>query len=836
MTVSVGDRRHGHSRRNHDGPHYGEVGQLRRLAQPYFLPLTAGGIGALVALSLGLIALVAAALYGVLWAVCTGLHALTDAETASRLLPGLRERLSAAASAGLPGVAIALACCGAGVFAHFRTVLYASGCWRAWAMLGVIAAGLAAINGVNVTISYMARDVENALVGYDQPSFKAALFVYALCLITALPVRTIQRYATPRLSLMWRHWLSARLTRAYMRGKSYYYLSLQQAQNYAPAKSTEATAGTLIDEPVVASSNDTSRAFASVAAATTADAASASASASAAAVDNPDQRIADDTGTFCHTTLSFGVELLYALMNFSSFSTVLWSVSPRLMVALMAYAAVGSVCITLASRRLVRLNAAKLTAQADFRYGLVRARENAESIAFYGGEAREQRQLLAFLDRTTATSASLLWWSSLVSAGQTAYGYAARFLPWAILTHLYFEKLLDFGAFSQASMAFGQILGSVSFLVDNVGSLASYRAGVTRLLDLQSRLDDDEGEKGCEGKGVGEREGEREEGEKEGKSDSLALAKIKIRKSVLSSVRKPDLSVGTGSDMSETEAREELPDSAGEKFMLQCIGLSVGIPCSTASINSAPGSHFTQRHDRRIRILTTNLDLDVSPGTKLLITGPSGCGKTSLLRTLCGLWRPAAGQLHMATGVRLMFLPQRPYMLLGTLREQLCYPGSPEGVSDARLKAILELVKLPRLAADADVVLDDKHTDWGRTMSLGEQQRVAFARLLLARPSLVILDEATSALDEATEAHLYSLLDLKTQYHPGANKGVITAGGGRGGGGLGGGGGTKKTKSSDDGCGKIAFVSVGHRSSLVPLHAQTLRLQADGGWTLSLHE
>jgi putative ATP-binding cassette transporter len=155
-----------------------------------------------------------------------------------------------------------------------------------------------------------------------------------------------------------------------------------------------------------------------------------------------------------------------------------------------------------------------------------------------------------------------------------------------------------------------------------------------------------------------------------------------------------------------------------------------------------------------------------------------------------GLWPPAAGEVHRPPHSELLFIPQKPYMILGSLREQLCYPLQPERFSDDHLRNVLEEVRLKELVSrypDLDI-----KQDWPRLLSLGEQQRLAFARLLLNSPRFVVLDEATSALDVNTEKHLYKLLTDR----------------------------------------EMAFVSVGHRPTLVAFHDTVLELDGTGGWRL----
>jgi putative ATP-binding cassette transporter len=148
------------------------------------------------------------------------------------------------------------------------------------------------------------------------------------------------------------------------------------------------------------------------------------------------------------------------------------------------------------------------------------------------------------------------------------------------------------------------------------------------------------------------------------------------------------------------------------------------------------------------------LDVQLDDGDSLVITGRSGAGKTTLLRSLAELWPYASGTLCRPEGDHAtMFLSQLPYVPLGSLRTVLCYPNSPDEVSDDQLRDVLTKVALAPLMGR----LDDE-LDWAKVLSPGEQQRVAFARILLTKPKAVFLDEATSALDEGLEFALYQLV------------------------------------------------------------------------------
>ena len=190
------------------------------------------------------------------------------------------------------------------------------------------------------------------------------------------------------------------------------------------------------------------------------------------------------------------------------------------------------------------------------------------------------------------------------------------------------------------------------------------------------------------------------------------------------------------------------------------------------------------------KAIIKNLNLSIETNQSLLVVGPSGCGKTSLLRMISGLWEPNQGSIKKPKTGDLLFIPQKPYMLLGSLREQLCYPTEVEKFSDDHLISVLNEVNLNSIV-DRYPNLDVKQ-DWPRILSLGEQQRLAFARLLLNSPRFAVLDEATSALDIKTEKRLYNLLRDR----------------------------------------ELSLISVGHRPSLKDFHENILELNGKGDWKL----
>lgn len=636
-----------------------QLGKLQRLAQPYFLPIEDTRPWQFLLLILALLAVVV----GSTLLLLTGVVALTGAfipELQSRFLPGVPQQVAALWASPLGPALMVLFAAGLGCFALLRSKLR-QGRWLPWLLMGVITLLILVINGINVGISYIARNVDNTLVAYKADEFWQVVAIYAFCLVLALPIRALQSYLIPRLGLLWREWLSGRLLNRYLSNRAYYVLN-----------------------PNDESSEE---------------------------IDNPDQRISQDAASFTSTSLSVTVEIIAALLTFVSFIVVLWTISATLAGWLLVYSLGGTALIVYASRKLVALNYDQLRLEADFRYGLVHIRDNAESIAFYRGESQESREAERRLGGAIRNYNKLIVWEALISVIQRSYDYFSRFLPWLVIAPIYFAKQVDFGVFGQASIAFSQVLFSVSYIVNNIDRLAAFSASISRLEGFQ------------------------------GKVEGIVASR-------------------------QAEEAEEQPANA---IVVQ---------------------HVDLRPPNSERVLVRDLSLTVAPAERLLVVGPSGCGKTSFLRMVSGLWPAVAGSVQRPPLADLLFIPQKPYMILGSLREQLCYPQDPARFSDQHLRSVLEEVRLPDLVQrypDFEV-----KQDWPRLLSLGEQQRLAFARLLLNSPRFVVLDEATSALDVATEQHLYQLLVQR----------------------------------------EMAFVSVGHRPTLKSFHSTVLELDGAGGWRL----
>ncbi|KAL4365304.1 hypothetical protein HN51_025795 [Arachis hypogaea] len=603
-------------------------------------------------------------------------------------------------------------------------------------LAGVFALTLAT-TGISVGFNFLGRDFYNALANKDQEQFTKQLLYYLGGFAGGIPFFVLRDYARETLSLRWRSWMTSYYMDRYLKDRTFYKIQSQSI------------------------------------------------------IDNPDQRIVDDLSSFTGTALSFSLTLFNAAVDLISFSNILYGIYPPLFVVLLVYSVGGTAISVFLGRELVTLNFLQEKKEADFRYGLVRVRENAESIAFYGGEDSEVQLLLQRFKSAFENLTRLLISSRNLDFFTSGYRYLIQILPAAVVAPMYFSGKIEFGVINQSVSAFNHILGDFSLIVYQFQAISAFSAVINRLGEFDDILD-----------------------RSSSKSLSDTLEDIHI----------------TYKDFRSSSALESNGSTPSESYetLLEINNLTLKTPSESTLIR--------------------DLSVTIKEKDNLLVMGPSGSGKTSLLRALAGLWRTGTGKIvyyvkggeesermissdantpsiNVANDTfedhgkfaskksRIFFLPQRPYMVLGTLRQQLLYPiWTDDTVStsgDTEQKNVLPfLTKFP----NSDIIKDkpmkpttnelikvledvrlgyllarfslDSTYEWSSVLSLGEQQRLAFARLLLSRPQLVLLDESTSALDEANEAHLYQLI----------------------------------------GAADITYISIGHRSTLRYYHSKILSI------------
>ena len=420
----------------------------------------------------------------------------------------------------------------------------------------------------------------------------------------------------------------------------------------------------------------------------------------------------------------------------------------------------GTFTTVYVGRSLLPLNFDKLRREADLRYLLVRIRENAESIAFYGGEDVEGKEVTSRLSRVVENRRDINVAQRNLEFFTTCYQYLIQVVPVAVVAPQYFAGTIQLGVISQSNGAFNHILSDLTVIVNQFEQLSSFSAGIERLSSFYLAMRDaDSSRSGTDGLLALP---------KETFNDSLDPDNSSLIGGVI-----PMQGTSTGVIRLNFERMTSSSIANGQNDLLRINKLSLMTP------------------DRK-RTLIDNLDLIVHEGENLLIVGNSGSGKSSLLRAIAGLWTSGSGEITRVPDDEVYFLPQRPYCALGSLKDQLLYPSTeslnpddyPEGhrlsrahllresMTDQRLLDVLEMVDLKELPfrfGDGKDPIKGLNAvlDWGNTLSLGEQQRLAFGRLIVNQPRLVILDEATSALDVASEANMVRncLRDNLIHYH-----------------------------------------------------------------------
>ena len=527
---------------------------------------------------------------------------------------------------------------------------------------------------VQVLLNIWINDFYNVLQSLDKTRFMPELLRFCMLATAYIAQSVYMLYLSQMLQIRWRRWLTEEYLKDWLSRQAYYRMQFAEPQT-----------------------------------------------------DNPDQRISEDINSFIEITLNLGTTLLSAVATLVSFLAILWQLSgtlgiplgslgtlyiPGYMVwAALIYSVIGTWLTMRIGNPLILLNFNQQRFEADFRFSMMRIRENSESVALYGGERQEQVHLRDRFRFLLENFWGIMRRQKRLSWLTNTYNQAAIVFPVIMAAPRFFAGQMHLGGLMQTAGAFGHVHNALSYLINSYTTIARWHAVIDRLVGFSRSLEE------------------------------LKTAKLL-----------------------EGVNRIYIADNA-----LRADSLSVFLPNG--------------------KTLITNLKLDIEPGTRLLVTGPSGCGKSTLMRAMAGIWPFCKGTILLPERSSIMFLPQKPYLPLGTLRNALCYPH-PDGYRPEDLEKVLEKCGLGYLAVSLE-----KDEDWSHVLSVGEQQRLGFSRVLLVKPDFIFLDEATASLDEKSEAVLYGLLQSKLPHS--------------------------------------AVTSVGHRSTLLAWHSERLTFEGDATWVKS---
>ncbi|MBO6179776.1 MAG: ABC transporter ATP-binding protein/permease [Selenomonadaceae bacterium] len=539
--------------------------------------------------------------------------------------------------------------------------------WKARGLLAaVIALNLASVY-LLVEINTWYNEFYNALQNYEEGlfwplvgKFTALAFIYIFIAVYAI-------YLCQMLQLKWRTWMTDRYLKDWLKDNVYYRLQVLRSDT-----------------------------------------------------DNPDQRISEDINQFVSLTLSLMIGFIKQLTTLAAFSVVLWNLSGIFTLPVgsyefqihgymfwfsLAYSIIGTYFVHIVGRKLIALNFDQQKYEADFRFSMMRVRENSESIAFYGGENSEFGIFKERFSNVISNFWQLMKKTKLLNFYVNGYAQLAVIVPLILASPQYFSGAMTLGGLMQTISAFGRVQDALSYFVDSYNTIAQLVAVVQRLFGFKEHI----------------------------------------------------------TEVSDIE--KNIVENENTTGNLEIVNLNVKLPND--------------------KVLLKNCNLTLKEGQRILVIGKSGAGKSTFLRMLAGIWPYGDGEIIHPASESLMFLPQKPYLPLGSLKRAICYPNVDENIPNA--EELLDMVKLSDLKNSLD-----KTEDWSRILSLGEQQRLAFLRALVAKPKWLFLDEATSALDEPLEREMYELLRKELP--------------------------------------KTGIISVGHRSTLREVHDVELRLTGDGAY------
>jgi len=539
----------------------------------------------------------------------------------------------------------------------------------AWLLLAAVVILTLAMVYMNVLFNDWYNSFYNALQEKDKSSFWKLMGRFCILATIYIVMAVYEFYLNQMLQIRWRRWLTDNYLSEWLSDRAYYRLQL-----------------------------------------------------SGNPADNPDQRISEDMKFFVDQSLELSLGLLNATVTLGSFVGILWGLSGPLELPLngtqvvvqgymvwaaLFYAIAGTWLTHKIGKKLIGLNFNQQRFEADFRFSLVRFRENAEGVALYKGEPDE---FVGFRGRFANVVDN--WWrimkrQKILNFFTIGYNQAAIIFPFLVAGNRYFAGTIQLGGLMQISNAFGHVQSSLSWFITAYPTFATWKATSDRLIGFHYAIE---------------------------------------------------------------RAREQARENSGAERMsgpqsdLVLEQLSVSLPDTTQIVAAS--------------------SLDMKQGENLLIRGPSGSGKSTLFRALAGIWPYSSGRIRLPKDGRILFLPQKPYLPIGTLKQVVVYPSMDGSFSDGAIENALSEVGLAQLGKRLA-----EEENWSLQLSPGEQQRIAFARALLQQPDWLFLDEATSSLDEEAEQNLYRILKDRLP--------------------------------------RTTVISIGHRSTLQAFHKTTIEMRVD---------
>jgi putative ATP-binding cassette transporter len=496
--------------------------------------------------------------------------------------------------------------------------------WQARGLFALLIAFALAINGLNVVNSYVGRDFITAITDRNQTGFIRQAVLYIGVFAGSSVVIVMYQFTQDRLGLFWRVWLTRRILGQYLADRAY--LRIKQS----------------------------------------------------GAVENPDERISDDVRAFTATTLSFTVMLVNGVLAAVSFSGVLWSISRPLFGVAIGYACLGTLVTIYLGRPLISLNYRQLDREAAFRSNLIHVRTNAESIAISRREGRLSARLMGSLDALAENVRRTISVNRRLGFFTTGYNYLIQIIPALVVAPLFIRGKVEFGVVTQSAMAFSQVLGAFSIIVDQFQSISSFGAVIVRVSALTAAI------------------------EPVPATEAQAIALV------------------------EAEGR---------------------IAYDHLTLTSPDDGSDTLK----------DLTAEIPHGTRVLIVGPNETARAALFDATAGIWPTGHGTVTRPPQDSIAFLPQRPYLPPGSLRDVLLRDGKRQGVSDDDITTTLHEMGLESVAAHAGGL--DSERDWPAILSLREQQLLALAHLLLARPAFAMLDRLDGVIEPAQLRQALQRLD-----------------------------------------------------------------------------